>query len=290
MRLVTFRVSGDSRLGVVRDQDEVVEIAEPADMQSLVDAGEQGLAAARAALSSSKAKAHRLADVELLSPLPEPRGNIIAIGRNYQKHAEESARKEGYEPQPPTVFTKAITSLTEPFADIAIDPSISDQIDWEAELAVVIGKRGANIERRSARGHIFGYTALNDVTARDIQNGWGGQYFKGKSLDRSCPTGPWIVTSDELQDPQSLGVRLRLNGTLEQDGNTRDMIYSVDAIIEWVSKGMTLLPGAMIATGTPDGVGFWRTPSQVLHPGDVMETEVDGIGSMRNRIVSAARD
>jgi len=290
MRLVTFRVSGDSRLGVVRDQDEVVEIAEPADMQSLVDAGEQGLAAARAALSSSKAKAHRLADVELLSPLPEPRGNIIAIGRNYQKHAEESARKEGYEPQPPTVFTKAITSLTEPFADIAIDASISDQIDWEAELAVVIGKRGANIERRSARGHIFGYTALNDVTARDIQNGWGGQYFKGKSLDRSCPTGPWIVTSDELQDPQSLGVRLRLNGTLEQDGNTRDMIYSVDAIIEWVSKGMTLLPGAMIATGTPDGVGFWRTPSQVLHPGDVMETEVDGIGSMRNRIVSAARD
>ena len=259
-------------------------------MQSLVDAGEQGLAAARAALSSSKATAHRLADVELLSPLPEPRGNIIAIGRNYQKHAEESARKEGYEPQPPTVFTKAITSLTEPFADIAIDPSISDQIDWEAELAVVIGKRGANIERRSARGHIFGYTALNDVTARDIQNGWGGQYFKGKSLDRSCPTGPWIVTSDELQDPQSLGVRLRLNGTLEQDGNTRDMIYSVDAIIEWVSKGMTLLPGAMIATGTPDGVGFWRTPSQVLHPGDVMETEVEGIGTMRNRIVSAARD
>ncbi len=290
MRLVTFRVSGDSRLGVVRDQDEVVEIAEPADMQSLVDAGEQGLAAARAALSSSKAKAHHLADVELLSPLPEPRGNIIAIGRNYQKHAEESARKEGYEPQPPTVFTKAITSLTEPFADIAIDASISDQIDWEAELAVVIGKRGANIERRSARGHIFGYTALNDVTARDIQNGWGGQYFKGKSLDRSCPTGPWIVTSDELQDPQSLGVRLRLNGTLEQDGNTRDMIYSVDAIIEWVSKGMTLLPGAMIATGTPDGVGFWRTPSQVLHPGDVMETEVEGIGTMRNRIVSAARD
>jgi len=290
MRLITFRIAGGSRLGVVRDQDEVVEIAEPGDMQSLVDAGERGLAAARAALSSSKAKAHRLADVELLSPLPEPRGNIIAIGRNYQKHAEESARKEGYEPQPPTVFTKAITSLTEPFADIAIDPSISDQIDWEAELAVVIGKRGANIERRSARGHIFGYTALNDVTARDIQNGWGGQYFKGKSLDRSCPTGPWIVTSDELQDPQSLGVRLRLNGTLEQDGNTRDMIYSVDAIIEWVSKGMTLLPGAMIATGTPDGVGFWRTPSQVLHPGDVMETEVDGIGSMRNRIVSAARD
>jgi 2-keto-4-pentenoate hydratase/2-oxohepta-3-ene-1,7-dioic acid hydratase in catechol pathway len=287
---MSFRMSGRSRLGVLRDQDEVVEVTEPGDMLSLIDAGEEGLAAARAALSSSRAKAHRLADVKLLSPLPEPRGNVIAIGRNYRRHAEESARKEGYEPQPPTVFTKAITSLTEPFADIAIDPSISDQIDWEAELALVIGKRGADIGRAKARGHIFGYTALNDVTARDIQNGWGGQYFKGKSLDRSCPTGPWIVTIDELRDPQSLGVRLRLNGKLEQDGNTRDMIYSVDAIIEWVSRGMTLLPGAMIATGTPDGVGFWRTPSQVLHPGDVMETEVEGVGTMRNQIVSAARD
>jgi 2-keto-4-pentenoate hydratase/2-oxohepta-3-ene-1,7-dioic acid hydratase in catechol pathway len=215
---------------------------------------------------------------------------VIAIGRNYQKHAEESARKEGYEPQPPTVFTKAITSLTEPYADIAIDPAISDKIDWEAELAVVIGKRGANIKRSDARPHVFGYTALNDVTARDIQNEWGGQYFKGKSLDRSCPTGPCIVTADELQNPQRLAVRLRLNGEVKQDGNTADMIYSVDAIIEWVSIGMTLLPGAIIATGTPDGVGFWRTPSEVLHPGDVIETEVEGIGMLRNRIVSAARD
>ncbi|TME53603.1 MAG: fumarylacetoacetate hydrolase family protein, partial [Chloroflexi bacterium] len=269
MRLVTFRVDGGSRLGVVRDDDEVVELSEPADMLSLIDAGDGGLAAARSALSSSRAKARRLADLELLSPIPEPRGNVIAIGRNYQKHAEESARKEGYEPQPPTVFTKAITSLTEPFADIAIDPAISDKIDWEAELAVVIGRRGANIKRTDARAHVFGYTVLNDVTARDIQNEWGGQYFKGKSLDRTCPTGPWIVTTDELKEPQRLGVRLRLNGKLEQDGNTRDMIYPVDAIIEWVSKGMTLLPGAIIATGTPDGVGFWRTPSETLHPGDV---------------------
>ena len=209
---------------------------------------------------------------------------------NCSAWTEESARKEGYEPQPPTVFTKAITSLTEPFADIAIDPAISDKIDWEAELAVVIGRRGPNIKRTDARAHVFGYTVLNDVTARDIQNEWGGQYFKGKSLDRTCPTGPWIVTTDELKEPQRLGVRLRLNGKLEQDGNTRDMIYPVDAIIEWVSKGMTLLPGAIIATGTPDGVGFWRTPSETLHPGDVMETEVEGIGKLRNRIVAASRD
>jgi 2-keto-4-pentenoate hydratase/2-oxohepta-3-ene-1,7-dioic acid hydratase in catechol pathway len=290
VRLITFRAGGQARVGVMRDDDELVEIDEPGDMLGLIESGAEGLAAARSALSSSRAKAHRLAAVELLSPIPLPRGNVIAIGRNYQKHAEESARKEGYEPQPPTIFTKAITSLTEPFADIAIDPAISDKIDWEAELALVIGKRGANIRRADARTYIFGYMALNDVTARDIQTGWGGQYFKGKSLDRTCPTGPWIVTADEIPDPQSLAVRLRLNGKLEQDGNTRDMIYPVEALIEWTSKGMTLLPGAIMATGTPDGVGFWRTPSESLEPGDVMETEVERVGKLRNRIVSAGRD
>ena len=290
MRLVTFRTNGGARLGVVRNGDEVVEVDDPKDMLSLIDAGEEGLRKVEAALAAPRSKAHRLDSVQLLAPLPEPRGNVIAMGRNYQKHAEESARKEGYEPQPPTIFTKAITSLTEPFADIAIDPAISETIDWEAELALVIGKRGANIKRAQARAHIFGYTVLNDVTARDIQNGWGGQYFKGKSLDRSCPTGPWIVTPDEIPDPQSLSVKLTLNGKVEQDGNTRDMIYPIEAIIEWTSKGMTLLPGAMIATGTPDGVGFWRTPSVSMKPGDVMETEVEHIGTLRNRIVAAHAD
>jgi 2-keto-4-pentenoate hydratase/2-oxohepta-3-ene-1,7-dioic acid hydratase in catechol pathway len=212
---------------------------------------------------------------------------VIAIGRNYQKHAEETAVVEGREPSPPTIFTKAITSLTEPFAEIAIDPRISDKIDWEVELAIVIGKRGANIKSADGRSHVFGYTVLNDVTARDIQSGWGGQYFKGKSLDRSCPTGPWIVTPDEVENPQALDLVLRVNGTVKQDGNTRDMIYPVEAIIEWVSKGMTLLPGTLIASGTPDGVGFARTPPEYLQPGDVMESEVEGIGLLRNRIISA---
>src|SRR5207245_6912253 len=126
--------------------------------------------------------------------------------------------------------------LVEPFGDIAIDPAVSDKIDWEVELAVIVGKAGANISRAAARQHVFGYTALNDVTARDIQSSWGGQYFKGKSLDRSCPTGPWIVTSDELDNPQSLNLQLRVNETIKQDGNTRDRIYSVDAIIECASK------------------------------------------------------
>jgi 2-keto-4-pentenoate hydratase/2-oxohepta-3-ene-1,7-dioic acid hydratase in catechol pathway len=275
-------------LGVLRpgSEDEVVEISEPADLRALIDAGAEGLARVRAALSS-RAKSRRLSDLELLAPLDQPPGNVIAIGRNYQKHAEETAMVDGREPSPPTVFTKAITSLTEPFADIVIDPAISTKIDWEVELAVVIGAHGANITRKSALDHVFGFTILNDVTARDIQSDWGGQWFKGKSLDRSCPTGPWVVTTDEIQDPQTLNLFLRVNGTIKQEGNTRDMIYPVDAIIEWVSKGMTLLPGTLIATGTPDGVGFARTPPEFLRPGDVMETEVEGIGRLRNRITTA---
>ncbi len=189
--------------------------------------------------------------------------------------------------KPPTIFTKAITSITGPYDDIAIDPSISDKLDWEVELGVVIGRPGANITRRDAMDHVFGYFVLNDVSARDIQNGWGGQFFKGKSLDRSCPTGPWVVTKDEVPDPGKLALRLTLNGVVKQDSNTEDMIHPVDAIIEWSSMGMTLLAGALIATGTPDGVGFARTPPEYLKAGDVMETEVAGIGVLRNRIVPA---
>ena len=286
-----FRADGGQKvLGALRPggEDEVVELSEFADLRSLIDAGDDGLAHARVALSSSRSKSRRLVDLELLAPLDQPPGNVIAIGRNYQKHAEETAHLDGHEPSPPTVFTKAITSLTEPFADIVIDPSVSDKLDWEVELAILIGKAGANIKRERARDHVFGYTVLNDVTARDIQSTWGGQYFKGKSLDRSCPTGPWVVTKDEIENPQALNLLLRVNGTVKQDGNTGDMIYPVDAIIEWVSKGMTLLPGAIIASGTPDGVGFARTPPEFLQPGDVMETDVEGIGTLRNRIVLAA--
>ncbi|HUY73719.1 MAG TPA: fumarylacetoacetate hydrolase family protein [Candidatus Dormibacteraeota bacterium] len=292
MKLLMFRSGGRRKLGALRPghDDEVIELSGAADMLALIDAGEAGLAKVRAEVSGGKGKTHRLLDLELLAPLDNPRGNVIAMGRNYQKHAEETAAMEGKAASPPTIFTKAITSLTEPFADIAIDPAISDKIDWEVELAVVIGKRGANIKQADAREHIFGYTVLNDVTMRDIQSGWGGQYFKGKSLDRSCPTGPWIVTSDELTDPQSLRLTLKVNGIVKQDGNTRDMIYPVDATIEWASKGMTLLPGAVIATGTPDGVGFARTPPEYLRPGDVMESEIEGIGMLRNRFVTTSRD
>ena len=287
MKLLMFHNNGERHLGALRPghEDQVVDLTPLAhDLLALIDGGESALAEARK-LASTAARSRALSDVKLLPPLDPPRGNIIAMGRNYQKHAEETA--EGGAVKPPTIFTKAITSITGPFDDISIDPSISSDIDWEVELALVIGRRGANIARQDALAHVFGYMALNDVSARDIQNGWGGQFFKGKSLDRSCPIGPWVVTKDEIQNPQSLGLSLRVNGEVKQKGSTRDMIYPVDATIEWCSKGMTLLPGAIIATGTPDGVGFARTPPEFLRPGDVMETEVEHIGTLRNRFVPA---
>jgi len=187
------------------------------------------------------------------------------------------------------VFSKAITSITGPNADIPIDAAVSEEIDWEVELGVVIGKAGINITKEDALDHVFGYTVINDVTARDIQSDWGGQYFKGKSLDSSCPSGPWVVTRDEVHDPQSLNLRLTVNGTVKQDGTTSEMIHTVDAIISWVSIGMTLLPGMMIATGTPDGVGFARKPPEFIRVGDVVEAEVEGIGKLRNKFVAAGK-
>ena len=289
MRLVTFRADGGARLGVLRDDSEVVEVDEPKDMLSLIDAGDEGLSRVQAALASARSKSRRLESVQLLMPLLAPRGNVIALGRNYEKHAAESAT-QGAQPNPPTIFTKATTSLTDPNADILIDPAISEQLDWEVELAVVIGKRGANIKHVRALQHVFGYSVLNDVSARDMQFGWGGQYFKGKSVDRTAPFGPWIVTGDEVPDPQSLELSLRVNGVTKQHGTTRDMTYPVDALIEWVSTGMTLLPGSIISAGTPEGVGYVRTPPEYLRPGDLMETEVEHIGVLRNRIVASRSD
>jgi 2-keto-4-pentenoate hydratase/2-oxohepta-3-ene-1,7-dioic acid hydratase in catechol pathway len=286
LRLVSFRGDDGPVIGVLRGPDEVLELAAPVDMLSLIDSGDEGMALVQSALRAGRGKVHALADLRLLAPLPNPRGNVIAIGRNYQAHAEESARAAGKAPDPPTVFTKAITSLAGPHDDVVIDDAVTKEVDWEVELGLVVGRAGANIPRQRALDHVFGYLVVNDVSARDIQFGWGGQFFKGKSLDGFCPTGPWIVTPDELGDSGSLRLLLRVNGDLKQDGNTRDMIYPVDAILEWVSKGMTLPAGTLIATGTPDGVGFARKPPEFLEPGDVVEAEVEGIGTLRNRFVS----
>jgi 2-keto-4-pentenoate hydratase/2-oxohepta-3-ene-1,7-dioic acid hydratase in catechol pathway len=303
MRLLMFEHGSGPRLGVLAAgrSDTVIDLTElakasgspppPADLLALIDAGDAGMASVKQLLATLKPSAgtpvtQPLEKVKVLAPLNPPRGNVIAIGRNYAKHAAETAAK-GEKPKPPTVFSKAITSITGPHDDIPIDPGVSEEIDWEVELGVVIGKAGVNITREDALEHVFGYTVINDVTARDIQSDWGGQYFKGKSLDASCPSGPWVVTPDEVDDPQALNLRLTINGTLKQDGTTSEMIHPVDSIIAWVSVGMTLLPGMMIATGTPDGVGFARKPPEFIHVGDVVEAEVEGIGTLKNKFVAA---
>jgi 2-keto-4-pentenoate hydratase/2-oxohepta-3-ene-1,7-dioic acid hydratase in catechol pathway len=306
MRFLMFEHGSGRRLGVLAEGDsaKVIDLTElakesgsaapPADLLALIDAGDQGMHAVKQLVAKVKASASApvvsaLSALKVLAPLDPPRGNVIAIGRNYAKHAAETAAK-GEAPKPPTVFSKAITSITGPNADIPIDAAVSEEIDWEVELGVVIGKAGINITKEDALDHVFGYTVINDVTARDIQSDWGGQYFKGKSLDSSCPSGPWVVTRDEVDDPQSLNLRLTVNGTLKQDGTTSEMIHPVDAIISWVSIGMTLLPGMMIATGTPDGVGFARKPPEFIRIGDVVEAEVEGIGKLRNKFVAAGRN
>jgi 2-keto-4-pentenoate hydratase/2-oxohepta-3-ene-1,7-dioic acid hydratase in catechol pathway len=303
MRLLMFEHGSGRRLGVLAAgrSDTVIDLTElakasgstppPADLMALIDAGDAGMASVKQLLAKLKPSAgapvtRQLDKVKLLAPLDPPRGNVIAIGRNYAKHAAETAAK-GEKPKPPTVFSKAITSITGPHDDIPIDTGVSEEIDWEVELGVVIGKAGVNITREDALKHVFGYTVINDVTARDIQSDWGGQYFKGKSLDSSCPSGPWVVTPDEVEDPQALYLRLTVNGTVKQVGTTSEMIHPVDSIIEWVSVGMTLLPGMMIATGTPDGVGFARKPPEFIHVGDVVDAEVEGIGTLRNKFVAA---
>lgn len=231
--------------------------------------------------------ARKLDEVQLSAPIPHPHRNVMCLGLNYADHAQETAAlrgRSGDAPDYPIFFTKAPTAVNGPFGDIVIDPAVSTAIDWEAELGVIIGKRGKNIRAEDALDYVFGYTVINDVTARDLQSRHK-QYFKGKSIDGYCPMGPWIVSADEIPDPQRLAVRLRVNGVTKQDSNTSMMVFSVRDIIASLSLGMTLEPGDIIATGTPSGVGFARNPPQYLQPGDVMETEIEGIGTLRNHIV-----
>ena len=226
-----------------------------------------------------------LHDVRLDAPI-RPARNIFCVGRNYLEHAKEGARVAGRElklPDVPTFFTKAPTAIAGPDAELHLDGAISGEYDFEAELAVVIGARCKNVSEADAHRVIFGYTCFNDVTARDLQRAHL-QWFKGKSLDDCAPIGPWIVTPEEFADPQSSDISFHLNGVEKQRSNTSQMIFHIPRLIAELSKGMTLLPGDVIATGTPEGVGFARTPPEFLRDGDVMEVSIGGIGTLRNRV------
>jgi 2-keto-4-pentenoate hydratase/2-oxohepta-3-ene-1,7-dioic acid hydratase in catechol pathway len=223
--------------------------------------------------------------VRLRAPL-HPRKNVFAVGRNYLDHAAEGARAQGRElklPEAPAYFTKAPTTIADPGEVLELSSDVSSQYDWEAELAIVIGTTCRDVGEADALSVVFGYTALNDVTARDLQR-LHLHPFKGKSLDHTCPLGPWIVDAAEAGNAQALDIALRVNGVVKQHSNTANMIFSIVRIVSNLSQGLTLEAGDVIATGTPDGVGFARTPPEFLRDGDVMEVEIEKIGVLRNTV------
>ncbi|HXZ03844.1 MAG TPA: fumarylacetoacetate hydrolase family protein [Ktedonobacteraceae bacterium] len=312
MKLASFSTTAlpKVRIGIVQDNEIIdVDLAARAlniipheQMLDLLDHYGQGMHELNAILDKAGGRCfsevktfaeigavHILSDVQLAAPIPRPRKNLMCLGWNYVEHAKETAFIRGQEakgPEYPVIFTKAPTTVNSPYGNIIIDSHVSVEIDWEVELAVIIGKGGKNISEDDASSHVFGYTVLNDVTARDLQSRHK-QFFKGKSIDGYCPMGPWIVTADEIEDPQNLEVKLRVNGITKQEGNTSMMIFPIRTIIATLSLGMTLEPGDIIATGTPSGVGFTRNPPEFLKAGDVMETEIEDIGTLRNVVVNA---
>jgi 2-keto-4-pentenoate hydratase/2-oxohepta-3-ene-1,7-dioic acid hydratase in catechol pathway len=262
--------------------------AAPDSLLELIQLGPDAWAGARAVFDAEvrlKSDATFARDaVRWHAPVPRPPKNVFCVGRNYAAHVKEGAaafKTDAKLPDIPVFFSKAPTTINGPYDDVPRHAAVTAQMDWEAELGVIIGRAGRNITAKDALAHVFGYTVINDVTARDLQQRHT-QWFKGKSLDGSCPMGPVVVTADEFGDPQDKRISLKVNDVTKQDARTSDMIFTVATIIEWLSKGLTLEPGDVIATGTPEGVGMGRTPQEWLQDGDVVETEVEGIGVMRN--------
>ncbi len=237
-----------------------------------------------------------LADAKLLAPVPSPPHNIMCVGKNYHAHAREFT-KSGFDagataadaiPDVPIVFTKPSSSISGPFDDISLWPGLDGAVDYEAELTVVIGKAGRFIPRERALDHVFGYTILNDVTARDLQK-THKQWFLGKAVDGFAPMGPWITLAKDV-DVANLSVVCRVNGETRQDSTTADLIFDVPTLIETISRSVTLSPGDLIATGTPEGVGIGFDPPRFLKDGDVVEVEIAGIGTIRNMVRNRERE
>jgi 2-keto-4-pentenoate hydratase/2-oxohepta-3-ene-1,7-dioic acid hydratase in catechol pathway len=283
VRLVSRQAAGGEALAVV-DGECWIDAAElapggPATMADLLIAGVAAMHALRDAASavSIRDRGQSLSDAELLAPVPRP-GKVVAIGRNYREHATE----EGVEPPPaPLMFAKWPSAIVGPRAEIRWDPTLTRQVDYEAELAVVIGRRARNVDVVDALDHVFGYTCLNDVSARDLQFG-DGQWTRGKSLDTFCPMGPALVTPDEVGNPQDLAIRCTVGDDVVQDARTSAMYFGVAEIISYCSRSFTLEPGDVIATGTPGGVGVFRDPPRFLDDGDRVAVEIEKIGRLEN--------
>ena len=296
MRLVTFapRPHGPQHIGLLRDASEVIDLTraagsppfDPADMISLITAGDEALAWLRE-VASQTTETLSIDSVALLAPIPRPRKNVFCVGWNYVEHFDEGkkARPHVQEmPAHPAFFSKTPTTVNGPYDEIPLHAGVTEKLDWEVELGVIIGQGGTNIAEAGALKHVFGYTVINDVSAREVQRQHGQQWFKGKTLDGLCPMGPWIATADEVPHPDDLRVICRVNGVTKQDSNTRHMYFKIPRLIAELSAGLTLEPGDIISTGTPAGVGHARTPPEFMKAGDVLETEIVGLGLLRNRI------
>ena len=291
MLLVSF-TSGDAcRIGVLdRAQNEIVDLSRaapalPQDMLAFIALGAEGLNAARAAMAVSGTRLP-LSEVRLLAPIPRPARNIMCIGKNYRDHANEvkSLPSGGSDlPEHPIVFTKAPSTVIGPEASIPSHLDASRSTDYEGELGVIIGRGGRGIAREAALEHVYGYTVLNDVTARDLQKRHL-QWFIGKSLDGFCPMGPALLTADEVPDVRALRIQTRVNGELRQNGCVEELIFDIPTLIETLSAGMTLEPGDVIATGTPAGVGAGFAPPKYLQPGDRVAITIDPIGTLENPV------
>lgn len=255
-------------------------VGEDGDLALIVEGGESLLGRARVALQSPAAKRYELSDVEVAAPILSP-SKIVAVGLNYIDHCREANLPV---PEEPVLFSKFPNSVTGPYDEISWSPAVTKEVDYEVELGIVIGRRGRDVSESQAMDYIFGYTVVNDVSARDLQFANAKQWDRGKSLDTFCPYGPYIVTRDEIPDPHVLQVRTILSGREMQNSNTKNLIFGVPKIVSYTSQGTTLLPGDLIPTGTPFGVGFKRNPPVFLKDGDECVCEIEMIGAIRNKV------
>jgi 2-keto-4-pentenoate hydratase/2-oxohepta-3-ene-1,7-dioic acid hydratase in catechol pathway len=284
VRLISTNVAGAETLGVAHDERWLpaaeIRAGGPGTIGELLSLGPAAIAALAGAVGDGavvRDRGRELNGQQLLAPIPRP-GKIIGIGRNYRDHAAE----EGVEPPAaPLIFGKWPTTIVGPGSEIRWDPTLTTQVDYEAELGVVIGRIARRVTESAALDYVFGYTCLNDVSARDLQFG-DGQWVRGKSLDTFCPIGPAIVTTDQIPDPQRLRLSCTVSGERLQDATTADMYFGVAEIVSYCSQAFTLEPGDVIATGTPSGVGAFRKPPRYLTDGDVVVVEVEGIGRLEN--------
>ena len=287
MKLVTYRFENTQRVGVLTQDETAVLPLDYSDMNTLIETASP--ADLRSAASAAERAGVRvpLAEVELLAPIPRPRQDILCLGMNYQDHADEAAQynAEAFTKEKPVAvyFSKRVSQAVAPEGDIERHAGLVERLDYEVELGVILGKAARNVKAEEAGDYIFGYTVINDVSARDVQTSHKQWYF-GKSLDGFTPMGPCIVTADEIAFPPALDISSAVNGEPRQHSNTRLFLTGIPALLEELTAGMTLLPGTIIATGTPAGVGMGFDPPKFLQSGDVVECTIQGIGTIRNTV------